>query len=93
MLGAEIMPPLFFYLGIILRSLLERSEEEIAMKTLNVRKAENGNLELRSIESITTELATVSWLKCQLRDVYYPIHNASIANLSVVAVPSKCPAG
>ena len=29
--------------------------------------------------------------KCQLRDVYYPIHNASIANLSVVAVRVSVP--
>lgn len=34
---------------------------------------------------------TLSLLKCQLRDVYYPIHNASIANLSVVAVRVSVP--
>ena len=40
----------------------------------------------RRVESITTDCwVTLSWFKCQLRDVYYPIRNASIANLSVVA--------
>lgn len=57
------------------------------------RKAENGaaNVELRSIESITTELVTLSRLKCQHSDVYYPIHNASITNLSVVVASVSVP--
>lgn len=69
------------------RSNLE-SEEEIAA---NGRKAGNSKRSVRTARQVEpSRLQQTNGLHCRglnvrLRDVYYPIRNASIANLSVVA--------